>query len=380
MIPAMVEPFKNNFNETIIQTMAAHLTHTAKATAYSFDAKGFVAFCLDGLEDLELKERSARLTDGLERHLPQDFITATDLLVASLNPEEDKIDPPAIERGIKGWAVMAMADYVARHGQGHVKPSLEALKHMTSRFTSEFAIRPFLHNHPELTLKTLARWAKDNDHHVRRLVSEGSRPRLPWGMQLKGFVADPSPVVRLLETLKDDPSEYVRRSVANNLNDISKDHPDRVGEIAAIWLKDASSDRQRLVRHGLRTLIKAGHPGALNALGYTAPKVDLDLFEVITPKVKLGEALEFNITLSSRSQSDQPLIIDYAVHHMRANGQTTPKVFKWKTITLQRDNTLQASRRHLFKPISTRRITQGFTGSKFWSMAKAKALPISCFA
>ncbi|MBL4613661.1 MAG: hypothetical protein JKY27_02140 [Magnetovibrio sp.] len=354
----MVEPFKNFFNETVIRSMAGHLSRTAQDTAHAFDGDEFIAFALDGLDGLELKQRSSRLTDGLECQLPDDFGSACDLLVASLNPSDADPDDK-IERGIKGWPVMAMADYVARHGQNHVGLSLEVLKQMTSRFTSEFAIRPFLHNHPGETLKTLATWTQDQNHHVRRLVSEGSRPRLPWGMQLKNFVKDPSPVVALLENLKDDPSEYVRRSVANNLNDISKDHADLVGNIAVRWMSAASPARQRLVRHGLRSLIKAGHRGALHALGYDKPKIDLKHFSVLTRQVKLGQALEFDIALSSASQVDQPLIIDYAVHHMRANGKTSPKVFKWKNTVLKSGTSLNATRRHMFRLITTRRYYPG---------------------
>ena len=178
-------------------------------------------------------------------------------------------------------------------------------------------------------------------------------------MRLARFVKDPAPVVELLETLKDDPSEYVRRSVANNLNDIAKDHADLVAEIARKWLKDAPAERRRMVRHGLRSLIKAGHPEALQALGYGPAKVELLRFRVLTPEIRMGGAVEFEIELASTARSDQPLIIDYAVHHMRAGGKTTAKVFKWKTVTLNSGETLHATRRHAFKPITTRRYYPG---------------------
>lgn len=254
---------------------------------------------------------------------------------------------------------MPMADYVALHGQAHVELSLNALKDMTSRFSSEFAIRPFLHHHQDRTLDIIAAWIDDKNEHVRRLVSEGTRPRLPWGMRLKSFVEDPKPVLALLEELKDDPSEYVRRSVANNLNDIAKDHGDHVATIAMAWMSDASPDRKRLVRHALRTLIKSGHPMALKALGYGPPKIELETFDIITPRVELGAAVEFAVKLRSRSQSDQPLIIDYAVHHKRADGTTSPKVFKWKTVSLLAGETLAITRRHAIKPITTRRYYSG---------------------
>jgi 3-methyladenine DNA glycosylase AlkC len=359
----MAEAFKNFFNLSAIQGMAGHLSRVAP----DFDAAGFIAYATDGLDDLELKERSTRITDALERFLPGDFAAATDILLASLAPESDlsigemerAMERAVVSHGILGWPVMPMADYVARHGQNQVELSLAVLKAMTIRSSSEFAIRPFLQNHTQTTLKTLESWLTDGNEHVRRLVSEGSRPRLPWGMRLNRFVDDPAPVVALLERLKDDPSEYVRRSVANSLNDISKDHADLVADIAHKWMTDASALRRRLVRHGLRTLIKAGHPGALMALGYGPAKVKLLRFQLQPDEVALGDAVEFEVEMTSTATSAQPLIIDYVVHHMRANGKTTAKVFKWKTTTLGEGKSFIGVRRHGFKLITTRRYYHG---------------------
>jgi len=355
----MPEPFKNNFNDAVIRAMAKHLTRAMP----QFDQQGFAAFATDGLEQRELKQRADRITDALERHLPQNFPAAAKILVESLEPASAQPTNPfestPNDRGIRGWAVMPMAEYIARRGQKHVALSLDALKAMTSRFSSEFAVRPFLADHPAQTLETFSTWTTDDNEHVRRLVSEGARPRLPWGMRLHAFVADPSAVVTLLEALKDDPSEYVRRSVANNLNDIAKDHPDLVAEIAQKWMVDASAERQRLVRHGLRTLIKSGHVNALQALGYGPAQIEVKDFSLSAPEVHLGGALNFHIEIKSTSQSHQPLVIDYAVHHMRANGQTAPKVFKWKTVRLNAEASLTAAKRHVIKPITTRRYYPG---------------------
>ncbi len=355
----MPEPFKNFFNEEIIRAMAGHLVRVAP----EFDREGFVAYCLDGLDDLELKQRSDRITAALERFLPEDFETAASILTASLDPATDVSVDAAGEcpstAGIRGWAVMPMADYVARRGQNYLAVSLAALKEMTMRFSSEFAIRPFLDNHQGEVLKELTDWARDKNHHVRRLVSEGSRPRLPWAMRLRRFIADPGPVLPLLEVLKDDEEDYVRRSVANNLNDIAKDHPDLVADIAWNWMEDAPPERARLIRHALRSLIKAGHPGALKVLGYGPPKLDVIGFVVLTEQVILGEALEFGIELTSTADTDQPLVIDYVVHLMRANGKTSPKVFKWKTTRLKAGATVKDRRRHPIRPVTTRRYYPG---------------------
>ncbi len=355
----MPEPLKNLFSETVIRAMAGHLSRCAP----DFDADGFIAFAIDGLDGLELKQRSTRITDALERFLPGDITVATEILVASLDPATDmsigEMEVASTANGIRGWPVMPMADYVARHGQHHLSMSLAALKEMTMRSSSEMAIRPFIKNHEAAVLKTLADWAGDENYHVRRLVSEGTRPRLPWAMHLPRFIADPRPILPLLERLKDDSEEYVRRSVANNLNDIAKDHPDLVAGIAQEWMRDAPPARAKLVRHALRTLIKSGHPGALAALGYGPAKVTLSRFDVLTEKVVFGGALEFEVELASATDADQPLIIDYVIHHMRANGSNTPKVFKWKNTNLKAGALMAGDKRHPMRPITTRRYYPG---------------------
>ena len=197
-------------------------------------------------------------------------------------------------------------------------------------------------------------WMNDPCHHVRRLISEGTRPRLPWATQLPVFIADPSPLLPLLKALRDDESEYVRRSVANSFNDIAKDHPDVVAGIAHQWLQVASTNRRKLVRHACRSLVKQGHKKTLVALGYGHPDVELKHLSIATPRVTFGNALLFEISLVSRAEKSQPLIIDYAIHHRKANGRTTPKVFKWKTIELGKMASHAAKRKHSIRKITTR--------------------------
>lgn len=365
----MPEPFKNLFNVSVIRAMADHLARVEE----NFDSEAFVAFATEGLEHLEFKERASRLTDALEQYLPQDFAHAVRILCSALDPNpEDQQHPP---QGIRGWPVMSMAEFIARHGQdpADVPKSLNALKDMTSRLTSEFAIRPFLINHPQHTLATLHTWVTDDHDHVRRLVSEGTRPRLPWGLRLKDFVKNPGAVIALLEQLKDDPSEYVRRSVANNLNDIAKDHPDRVAGIAQTWMIGADKNRQRLIRHALRTLIKDGHSGAFKALGYEPAHIDVLRFSTTTANVRMGENLVFELDITSKIKTAQALIIDYAIHHRRANGQTTAKVFKWKNIVLKGGASLSVSKHHAFKQITTRRYYPGLQHIEILINAKSVA-------
>ncbi|MED5618380.1 hypothetical protein [Ideonella sp. BN130291] len=202
----------------------------------AFDRVRFEALALHDLQALELKARAHRVCDALEATLPQSFDEAAEVLVAALGPAgvgDDLASLRTSDAGLAGWAVWPMTEYVARHGHGDVPLALQTLHAMTQRFSAEWAVRPFILRHPDLSFDTLQRWTRDPSAHVRRLVSEGSRPRLPWGMVLKPLIADPSPTLPLLRALQDDASEYVRRSVANHLNDIAKDHP----ELVVHWLR-----------------------------------------------------------------------------------------------------------------------------------------------
>ncbi len=349
----MPEPFKNFFNPTMIEQMATHLQQCDQ----TFDAGRFCALATSGLEALELKQRSDHILAALDRTLPGDFKQATNLLVSALHPEDgaDLSGQSMDEGGIRGWAVMPMADYVARHGLQHFDFSLDALREMTKRASSEFAVRPFLAHDPQRAMQHVAAWARDPSYHVRRLASEGTRPRLPWGMRLKGFVEDPSPLLPILEALKDDREEYVRRSVANNLNDIAKDHADLVASVAGEWLTgEPNRDRQRLVRHACRTLIKQGHPATLEALGFSEPRVSMGSLQLGDELIRFGQTLTISTDLRSESDDAQNLVVDYIVHHRRANGSTSPKVFKWKTLTLPPRAEVQLKKKHAFKPITTR--------------------------
>ena len=348
----MPEPFKNLFNESVINGMGEQF-----ALAWAdFDQAGFFSAATENLDALELKQRSDQITDAMATYLPADFGKAAAIMLASLAPddEHDFKRRQAGPRGLSGWAVMPMAHYVGLYGSGSFDLSMRLFKALTKRSSSEFGIRFLLLEEPERTLSVLREWTSDPNKHVRRLVSEGTRPRLPWGMRLPAFIEDPTPLLPLLEALKDDDEEYVRRSVANNLNDIAKDHPDMVAGIAGAWLKNASKDRKRLIKHACRTLIKQGHKGTLAALGFGTPHIEIKQLAILTPRVLFGNGLEFELSLASTSKRSQRLIIDYAIHHQKANGRTTAKVFKWKTITLEAQANHSATRKHAIRKITTR--------------------------
>jgi 3-methyladenine DNA glycosylase AlkC len=226
-----------------------------------------------------------------------------------------------------------VGEFVARRGLATPDRALQVLHALTQRFTAEFAIRPFIVQHPALVFATLQRWTQDPSDHVRRLVSEGSRPRLPWGLQLKALVADPSPTLPLLRALQDDPSEYVRRSVANHLNDIAKDHPALVADWLRTHLPDAPPARRTLLRHASRTLIKAGDRRCWPPGGWTSPSRARPRWRCPAAAAG-GRVLRAALSLQSGAARPQKLAVDYAVHHVKADGRLTAKVFKGWTVDL----------------------------------------------
>lgn len=361
----MAEPFKNLINAQVMREVGHHLRRTWPA----FDQRRFERLAITGLDGLEFKARAAHLCAALEATLPQDFHASADILQSSLkavpppsplhDPDKELGQLTSDDTGLAGWALWAFGEYVARRGMGSPARALEALHAITQRFTAEFAIRPFIVEHPQLTLATLSRWLDDPSAHVRRLVSEGSRPRLPWGQRLQALVQDPSPTLPLLHRLQDDPSEYVRRSVANHLNDIAKDHPDLLVTWLNTHLPDATDTRRKLLRHASRSLIKSAHVEVLSAWGLgQAFEGDIKV-TVDKRRVAVGEALTIQVTLLARSQAPQALELDYRVHHLKANGETSPKTFKGKRLTLQPGEKLVWQKVHALKPVSTRRYYPG---------------------
>ncbi|HEY0858464.1 MAG TPA: DNA alkylation repair protein [Albitalea sp.] len=339
----MAEPFKNFLNDSVV----ADLSRRLQRAGPSFDARRFESIALPGLAELELKARAMQIATALEAGLPDDFAAAAALLDS------------AIADGLAGWALWPVGEFVARRGLATPERALALLKNLTQRFTAEWAIRPFIVQHPSLTCATLARWTKDPNEHVRRLVSEGSRPRLPWGLQLKGLIADPSPTLPLLEALLDDDSAYVRRSVANHLNDIARDHPHLLADWLERHLPGASPERRALLRHASRSLIKGGNVRVLQAWGLGAALRGEAQLDVEPRRIRLGESLTLEVTLTSRARRAQPLVIDYAVHHVKANGATSPKVFKGWTLELAAGETRALRKTHAVKPITTRRYFAG---------------------
>ncbi|MGB3674313.1 MAG: hypothetical protein WA988_07735 [Candidatus Nanopelagicales bacterium] len=307
-------------------TVPIRIAEMVAAVAPDFDSTGFCAATLDGYDDLELMARSRKIADELAVYLPSEPDAAIDVLHRSLPSESEAAE----WTGIAGFILMPHGIYVSRHGLGCFEESMQLQYEITKLFTSEFSIRAFIAGEYERTMERLARWAHDPNEHVRRLVSEGTRSRLPWAARLPMFQSDPHPVVELLELLKDDPSGYVRRSVANNLNDIAKDNPDVTIGVAKDWYSDdASPERKTLVRHGLRTLIKQGDPRALAVLGYAETSaIKLSDFTATPEEPMIGESVRVAVIATNTTNKNVRLLIDFAIDFVKANGTTSRKVFK----------------------------------------------------
>lgn len=343
--------FKHWINEALVKKMAEHIRHHYP----QFDSRRFVQLSPQ-LAALEMKSRIRLICDYLHSHLPQDYKSALRILLKATTAPHPKYD------SLKGFDLWAFTEFVHRYGLEDLDASLRALHTLTQRFTGEFAIRPFLIHRQEETLAVLKRWAHDKNYHVRRLVSEGSRPRLPWGEVLQAFIKDPKPTLALLEELKYDDELYVRKSVANHLNDITKTHPDLVLRTLKSWSKNCPAEHQEKVdwitRHALRTQIKAGNPKALRLLGYhTDAEVRMSDLKLRKSKVKAGDYLEFSFSLTSRQMAK--VVVDYAIHYKKSNGGNSSKVFKLANKELPAREPIVISKRHSFKPVTTRRLYSG---------------------
>lgn len=329
---------KELFNEARYRNIA----RSVAAVYPAFDSKAFLRFTLTDLDSRNLMQRVRRVSDGLNATLPADFKRAVAIL---------RDVAPTLERG---FTTLFLPDFVGTYGQKDFTTSLEALKFFTPFGSSEFAIREFLRLDLIRTLKAMEKWSRDSNEHVRRLSSEGCRPRLPWSFRLDALITDPSAVAPILENLKTDSSLYVRKSVANHLNDITKDHPDWVLERIANWPQENPAT-QWIIKHALRTLIKRGDRAALAVIGAGEPaKVKVNHFTIEPKRIRLGESVGMSFHLDSASKKSQKLVIDYAVHYVKKSGGTSAKVFKWKLLTLEPGQSLTLSRRQSIRNFTTR--------------------------
>lgn len=352
----MAEPLKNLYGPEIAQRIADMIG----AVYPKFSHKKFLDYVLPDYESLELMPRGWHMADGLRHALPDDYEHAIDILLMSLpaaKPHAAQTSATADREGntLAPFLFMPHTFFVARYGLNHFDTSMLAQYELTQRFTAEFSIRPYLQHHSSATLRKLESWLDDPSEHVRRLISEGTRPRLPWASRLPEFQKDPAPVIKLLDALKDDPSLYVRRSVANNLNDIGKDNPSVMLDTAERWMQKASPERAWIVKHALRVAVKNAEPRALTLMGFGS-RAQVEVSDSrITPEIaREGDSVMLSCTLRSTARKAQTLLIDFVVHYVKANGSTRPKVFKLTSCVLAGGDTVSLSKKLSLAPMTTR--------------------------
>jgi 3-methyladenine DNA glycosylase AlkC len=325
----MAEALKHFFSRALVRRLAGDLARVHPA----FPSRAFIREATGGLDDLELLDRGKHIARALASHLPYAYPDAIDILLRSLGPEHASDELVGV--GMAPFFYLPHVLFVAERGLDHFEVSMRAQYELTKRFSAESSIRPYIARYPEQTFRLLREWTQDPNAHVRRLVSEGTRLRLPWAARVAWLDSNPDRVLELLDLLKDDSTALVRRSVANNLNDLGKVRPDLLTRTCAAWLDGASAERRSLVEHALRTAVKRGDPAALGLLGYgRKPSVSIEHVRFDPPRVPIGGRVSIRFALCSTARTPQNLLVDIALHFVKANGQTAPKVFKVKRVML----------------------------------------------
>lgn len=339
----MPELLKDRYNYEALYGLALRI----KDVYPLFQADDFVGGIMDETwDELGLKARMRQIAVNLGKYLPNDYEQALGII------DQVIAGYPA---GFNDFGLMFFPDFVEVFGQdeGNWALSVAALERYTSSSSSEFAVRAFIIKDEERMMKQMSVWARSENEHVRRLASEGCRPMLPWGQALNSFKKDPSPVLGILEQLKADPSMYVRKSVANNLNDISKTHPDLVAKIAGEWYgKDKNTDW--IVKHGCRTLLKKGNRDVLGIFGLADEDcVEVDGFALGTAFVSVGEDMIFSFVVEAKRTAKVRL--EYGIDYVKANGRRNRKIFQISEPCLQENEKKLYTKKHSFTDTSTRK-------------------------
>lgn len=317
----------------------------------AFNAEQFVRQVMERLPELELKQRIRHIAEVLRNFLSEDFRLAAGQIVAALPAP---LDPSMTDDDFGDFIFAPLGEFVAHQGisRKHLKLSLKTLRELTMRFSMEDPIRTFINRYPDETLAVLHRWSADENYHVRRLVSEGTRPRLPWSARLD---VDPTFAMPLLDSLHADPTRYVTRSVANHLNDVSRSEPAVVLQTLRRWKREARQQKAELdwmTQHALRTLVKQGDSSAMQFLGFrTAPMINIDEFAVSPAVVRRGDAIEWELKVTA--SRPERLLIDYVVEFMKANGRTSAKVFKAKQLQLKKGEQKIITKKHVLRANAT---------------------------
>lgn len=333
-------------SRALVETIADHIS----VVYLDFQRQQFIEDAFSAFPSLELKARITHIADMFQKYLPDDYQQSLQILRDSLKGKAEST----------GFIYIAYCEFVSTYGceQQHLQLSFDALGQFTAHGSAEFAIRVFLNAFPAEAYAQMKQWSVSTDYHQRRLVSEGIRPTLPWG---KNIAMDYRDAVKILDDLYADTERYVTRSVANHLNDVSKKDPALVLEIFQKWKasrKQNSKEMDYMIKHSLRTLIKQGHPGTMQFLGYSLdPSIEVSHLNIKNTSLQLGEALEFSFEVTA--QQDESLMIDFIIIFPRLNGKSSAKVFKLKQLQLSSGKTISLSKKHVLKLMTTRKLYTG---------------------
>ncbi|MDR0429471.1 MAG: DNA alkylation repair protein [Tannerellaceae bacterium] len=357
----MAEPFKNMYNEQFFD----RFTKDLKLVINDFDAREFVSQIMnDEWDNKELKQRSRHITTVLKKFLPADYREAIAKILELLDhvekrqPDFSKIDDTKFSLTLAYG--MVLDNYVEQYGLDDYETSVKAIERITQFASCEFATHPFIVKYPNEMMEQMLVWSRHEHWGVRRLASEGCRPRLPWAMALPNLKENPTPILPILENLKNDPARFVRLSVANNLNDIAKDNPQTVIDLAKKW-KGESEEVDWIVKHGCRTLLKQGNPEVMELFGLNSSVENISIgnFQISTPKVKIGDSLVFNFNLLNNSNKKAKIRLEYGIYYQKANGTLTKKVHKISEKEYVENSKTQITRKHSFRVVTTRKFHLG---------------------
>jgi 3-methyladenine DNA glycosylase AlkC len=329
------------------------LCNSLEQTLTDFDRGQFISriFSPD-FASMELKQRMSHTIETIALYLPQQFDQAAGLICKLI----ENLKQAGVEE--QSFEYMFLPEFIENRGLDEFETSVKALETITQYTSCEFAVRPFINRHGQEMIEQMTSWSHHENKWVRRLATEGSRPRLPWAMALPALKKDPLPLIPILENLKQDPSETVRRSVANNLNDISKDNPEFVLARVKIW-QGQSTETDALIKHACRTLLKQGEPRVMALFGYDPKGIEISDLTLLTPEVEYGNQLRFSFHIFNNTKAARKTRIEYAIYHLKKNGELSPKVFKISEREIEAGEQIEIERKHSIRPITTRRYYAG---------------------
>lgn len=340
---------KDIYNKVFYEKLALSLEKVVP----NFHTEKFMEAILpNAFYNMEWKERVKHTTKVLHDFMPNNFAESAMLLSEIVRQLR------ADGFGEQGLVFMFLPDYVATYGLDDFENAVKALESLTQFISAEFAVRPFLLKYGNQMMAEMLRLSTHSNHHVRRFASEGSRPRLPWGAAIPALKKDPSLILPILENLKNDPSEYVRRSVANNLNDITKDNPEVVISIAKKW-KGMGKETDAIIKHACRSLLKSGHPEILSFYGLAANHLSVADFKIETPKINIGGEVEFSFIIKNEDTIERYIRLEYMLYYLKNNGNLAGKVFKINEKPYPAGAEIRVKRKQSFKLITTRKFYTG---------------------